>query len=200
MTAGRWILLACNLPPALLVGWPIGGLLLLFRRAHTPRWEDGVLTMTRRKGATKSLTLPRCVAYTEEGRASLRVKRHEQGAHVPQGEDLSFGGAIMLGPIHGGSAAGLLALLGLVTPIVWWVPPAVGAVVWSVTWCVAPLHLVAEYISAPLRYGVAGGIGSWLARWYRTGARMSQHERSAYAQSDDSAAWERAERQHRGQP
>lgn len=187
MTAGRWILLAFHWQHAVL-SWLLGAVLLLTRRVHTPRWEAGVLTATRRAGSTRSLTFGRFVAFTEAGRASLRVKRHEM-THVAQGEDLAFAG-LVVGSLLGGA-------LAFVAP--WWVALAAG---WW-TWLTTPItHLALEYVTAPLRYGVAGGPGSWLARWYRTGARMSQHERSAYAQTDDSSTswWERAERQHRGQP
>lgn len=183
MTAGRWILLAFHWQIAAL-SWLLGGLLLLCRVVHTPRWEGAVLMTTRRAGATSSLTFGRFVGFTEAGRASLRVKRHEL-THVAQSEDLAFAGFVV-----GSLLGGALALAG--AP--WWAAFAA----WRALWLGLPFILALEYVTAPLRYGVAGGPGSWLARWYRTGARMSQHERSAYAQSDDPAAWERAERQHRG--
>lgn len=183
MTFGRVVLFAAHLPHAL-VGWTFGGLLLLFRRAHTPRWVEGVLTMTRREGPTRSLTFPRCIAYTVEGRGSLRVRRHELGVHVAQGEDLAAGGVML-----GGVLAGLLTLAGLATPIAWWLPLAL----WSAVWLLAPALLVVEYFTAPLRYGVPAGERSWLARWYRVGATQSQHERSAHAQADNADWWDRHE-------
>lgn len=184
MTAGRWILLAFHWQIAVL-SWALGGLLLACRVVHSPRWEAGVLMTTRRAGATRSLAFGRFVGFTEAGRASLRVKRHEL-THVAQSEDLAFAGFVV-GSLLGGA-------LAFVAP--WWAAASAA----HALWLGLPFILALEYGTAPLRYGVAGGSGSWLARWYRTGARMSQHERSAYAQSDDPAAWERAERQHRGQP
>lgn len=182
MTIGRWLLLFVHLHVALL-SWLVGAVLLLLRVVHSPRWESGVLMTTRRGDTDRSLTFGRFVAFSDAGRASLRVKRHEL-VHVAQGEDAAAAGLAL-----GAVLAGLLALAGLVTDVAWWLPPAL----WAVAWWLVPALVAVEYVTAPLRHGVPAGDGSWFARWYRVGATQSQHERSAYAQTDNADWWARHE-------
>lgn len=180
MTIGRIVLLIFHIQHAA-AGWLFGAFVLLFRIAHTPRWEEGVLTATRRAG-NRSITALRFIAFTASGRGSLRIKRHER-THRWQSEDLAFGG-FFLGAI-------VTIPLWFVAP--WWAP----LVVWDSVWILSPvLFLALEYVTAVLRFGVPDGPESWIVRVYRVGAKQSQHERSAYAQTHDtvegsSSWWER---------
>lgn len=171
-TVGKWVLFAFSAPLAIL-SWFLGALSMACLLAHKPRFEGaGILTLKWRewfatgadgKGKWKySTTLGRTIWFQPDVRgtsASLdeRLERHER-VHVRQFEDsmvLSF-------------------IIGFVVAIGMWanVDAAAGFIWWLSIWTSGALWLVPNFLTAGLRYG-----------WKHV-YRDSEHERSAYAQTD----------------
>jgi len=174
----KWVLLAFTAPWALIT-WFIGILSLVFFVAHKPRFEqNGILTVQYRPwvpnkaGYRYSTTLGRLILYNlghRETEAELdeRIERHET-VHVRQVEDLML----------------LSFIVGLVVAIGHWAKGDVGggSLWWLAIWTSGGLWQIPNFLTAILRYG-------WVGVY-----RDSEHERSAYGQTDDwpggSSWWE----------
>ena len=165
-----WVLFVVALP-AVVVGYVWMLLLCTFRVAEwsSLRFQGaGVLTgRTRAKVAKKwgySTTAGRGIlyhphAYDETPEIDNRTERHEF-VHIKQFEDDTFAAFF----------AGLLvAALG------WWLldyTAMQGFATWTIIWCHGVARMLTNFVTAVLRYG-------WKGIY-----RDTEHERSAYAQTD----------------
>jgi len=194
----RWVLFAFIAPHAI-ISWLIGLLSMVCWIAHRPRFEGaGILTLEFREWFASgrdgrgpwnySTTIIRTLfwnpgaARRSEGELDERVERHER-VHVRQSEDLAFAGFLL-----GLAVAASMWTLG------WYADAWQPAAVWLGVWLVSPLLLIGNWITALLRFGIAPPREgrSWLGRVFDVAYRDSEHERSAYAQTDtwpDGQSW-----------
>ncbi len=183
--AGNWVLFAFTFPWALIT-WLIGLLSIAAYVAHKPRFEQAALLtlewrpwVREKLGFRYSTTLGRLIWYNighrdtkpgEDGagvEAELdeRLERHET-VHVRQVEDRMI----------------LAFLVGLAVAIGFWTHGHVGAgfAWWLGLWTSGGVWQVPNFLGAICRYG-------WIGVY-----RDSEHERSAYGQTDrwpDGSSW-----------
>lgn len=185
----QWILFALALPHVL-VSWLLAGLSIITLIAHKPRFEGyGVLSLELRewfatgrdnKGLSPySTTLFRVIWWQPGGRdpklpLDERLEQHEQ-VHIRQFEDAAAKGFTL-----GAVLALWMWATGLHLEA--WHPAAV----WLAVWLVFPAMMAVGWLTALLRHGLASpGPGrSWFRRMWEAGYLDSEHERSAYAQTD----------------
>jgi hypothetical protein len=160
----RWTVMALTAP--LCLTWLLGLLAMALGLARAPRWEGpAVLSLVWSDWVAKrwkySTTLGRVIFYQADHRdddadIDTRLERHEH-VHVRQVED------IMVHSLPIALAA-------------WWLYG------WAFAlgiWSASPLLILLNYVTAALRYGLGKDKdGNWL--FYVE----SEHERSAYAQTD----------------
>lgn len=173
-STGDWVLLVFTAPWAAF-SWLLGVLSMVFWLAHRP-WPvgAGILTLEIRPWLARwwrySTTIGRCIWWQPERidrKADLdeRLERHER-VHVRQNEDLMVLSFIV----------GLAVAIGH-----WWFGRwSTGAWWWFGLWVSGGLWQVPNFLTAILRYG------------WRGVYRDSEHERSAYAQTDlwpDGESW-----------
>lgn len=187
--AQGWVLFALSLP-AVIVGY-----LWLFILCITSvaEWKSlrfqgaGVLTARTRAKLVKfwgfSTTVGRAVlyhpdAYDETPIIDNRTESHEF-VHIKQWEDACTWG-FMGGALTAGVAAGIASMSG------WEFLAA-----WMAIWCFSVAHPLTNYLTAVLRYG-------WKGIY-----RDTEHERSAYAQTDlvrgvgNGKSWDELRDEHR---
>lgn len=162
---GRWAVMALSAP--LMLTWGLGALAMVLGIARDPRWEGpAVLSLVWSEWISKrwrySTTLGRVIFYQPDHRdddadIDTRLERHEH-VHVRQCEDL------MVHAIPVGIAAWLIYdawLFGLLV------------------WALSPLLIFLNFVTAAARYGTGKNKdGAWIPYV------ESEHERSAYAQTD----------------
>ena len=198
---GNWILFGFGAPHAA-ISYLAGLLSIVTFFAHKPRFEGPVLTLKLRdwfskrrrkdedgqpdRGLSPYSSTFFCTIWYHEDRplpatvAEERDTPHEQheDKHVHQFLDEAFRG-FWLGLL----LATVLWLFG------WHAEAWQPALLWLVVWLVLPVMLVTNWITAPLRYGLAdkkrpnGEERSWWARIYDVAYLDSEHERSARAQT-----------------
>ncbi len=188
-SVGNWILFAFTAQHAL-ISYLIGLLLFVTFFAHKIRFEQaGVMTMEWRewfatgrdgKGPYQySTTILRLIVWNPGARDDAeelddRVERHET-VHLRQFEDAAVQGFV-LG----------LALATAQWTFGWYAEAWQPALVWELVWLAMPLMAFANWITAVMRFGVAPKREgrSWFDRIFDVAYRDSEHERSAYAQTD----------------
>lgn len=207
----RWVLFAFIAPHAV-ISWFIGLLSMVVFLAHRPRFEGNAIlslefrewfaTGRDRKGPYRySTTLIRTLFWnpgsrgrTDGDTASELDERHErhERVHIRQSEDAAFA-AFWLG----------LAVAVALWSFGWYAEAWQPAIVWLLVWLSGPLWLIGNWITALLRFRIAPPREgrSWFGRVFDVAYRDSEHERSAYAQTnrwpDGGSYWARRDAERR---
>lgn len=192
-SVGNWILFVFTLQHALL-SWLIGLILMATFFAHRPRFEGaGIMTLEWRPWFAKryrySVTILRLIVwgpgYRELDPNDVDTEldewheRHER-VHIRQMEDAAVQGFYL-----GLTLASISWVFG------WYGSAWQPAVTWELAWMLYPMMTVTNWATAVLRWGLApkvrargGKDRSWWQRLADVAYRDSEHERSAFAQTD----------------
>ncbi len=192
LSPGNWVLFAFTAQHAAL-SWLVALLAMALFLAHKPRFEGAaILGLQWRAWFAKrykySTTFIRTIFWgpgfreideTHESELDERHERHER-VHTRQFEDAAVRG-FFLGMV----LASCLWSFGWYAEL--WQP----LLVWELVWLLTPLLVVLNWVTALLRWGLApkerpagGKERNVWQRIFEVAYRDSEHERSAYAQTD----------------